>query len=184
MKNKNLFRLTTTGLMIALVFTASYIRISLPLAGGSTGIHLGNIFCILSGLLLGPIYGGLAAGLGSCLFDITNPLYVTAAPFTLAFKFLMAFVCGLIAYSKSKEGLNVKLNFLAAITGSVTYIVLYLSRTFIVNQFFIGMEIQTNLINVVQKGGISLFNAVIAVVIAVPLARVLRTVLDKVKSSL
>lgn len=51
--------------------------------------------CLLSGFLLGPIGGGLSAGIGSALYDLTSPAYVTSAPFTFVFKFLMAWACGI-----------------------------------------------------------------------------------------
>ena len=34
--------------------------------------------------------GGFAAGIGSMFFDLTNPAYITSAPFTFAFKFVTA----------------------------------------------------------------------------------------------
>ena len=71
------------------------ISVPIPVAiGDVTRIHLGNIFCLLSGLVLGPVGGGLAAGLGSALYDMTNPAYIASAPFTFAFKFMLAAVCG------------------------------------------------------------------------------------------
>ena len=48
-------KIVFTALMAALVFVGSALRVRLPIAVGSTtSFHLGNIFCALSGLLLGP----------------------------------------------------------------------------------------------------------------------------------
>ena len=59
-------RLAVIGLLAALVFVSSLISFDIPLAGGdSTRIHLGNTFCLLAGLISGPVGGGLAAGIGS-----------------------------------------------------------------------------------------------------------------------
>lgn len=66
-------RLAVTGLLSALVFVFSWIQIPI---GEVARIHLGNVFCALSGLLFGPLTGGLASGFGSMLFDFTNPLYI------------------------------------------------------------------------------------------------------------
>ena len=53
-------RLALLGMMAALVFAGNYARITMPLAIGSqTSFTLANIFCCLSGLILGPV-GGLA----------------------------------------------------------------------------------------------------------------------------
>ena len=76
MQNKASFtvrRLAVTGLLAALVFIFSWIQIPI---GQIARIHLGNVFCALSGLLFGPFTGGLASGFGSMLFDLTNPAYI------------------------------------------------------------------------------------------------------------
>lgn len=53
-------RLAVTGLLSALVFVFSWIQIPI---GEVARIHLGNVFCALSGLLFGPLTGGLASRL-------------------------------------------------------------------------------------------------------------------------
>ena len=94
-KKFTIYQLAFTALMAALVFVSTQFNIKIPLGMGVTSmISFGNIFCILSALLLGPIYGGLAAGIGSFFFDLLDPVFITSAPFTLVFKFIMAFVCG------------------------------------------------------------------------------------------
>ena len=51
--------LAVTGLMGALVFVATYFfKIEIPVGGDRTMIGFANVFCILSGMLLGPVYGG------------------------------------------------------------------------------------------------------------------------------
>ena len=70
---KNVNKLTMLGMMTALVFVSNYLRITMPIAiGGRTSFTLANIMCCLSGLLLGPV-GGFASGLGSAIYDLTNP---------------------------------------------------------------------------------------------------------------
>ena len=69
-------KIVMTALMAALTVAGSAIRITIPVdIAGTTSFHLGNIMCALSGILLGPWMGGLAAGLGSFLYDMTNPLH-------------------------------------------------------------------------------------------------------------
>ena len=64
-------RIVFTALMAALVCVASAIRVVIPVAiGDTTAFHLGNIFCALAGILLGPWLGGAAAGLGSLIYDV------------------------------------------------------------------------------------------------------------------
>ena len=85
-------KLAFLGMMTALVFASNYARIIMPIAiGGRTSFTLANIVCCLSGLLLGPI-GGLASGLGSALYDLTNPLYAAECWITFLTKGLMGTV--------------------------------------------------------------------------------------------
>ena len=67
-------RLAVFGVMSALVFTSSWMQIPI---GDVSRVHLGNGFCALTGLLFGPWVGGLASGVGSMLFDFTNPMYLS-----------------------------------------------------------------------------------------------------------
>lgn len=59
------------------------IKIPIPATGGY--INLGDSIVLLSGVVLGPLYGGLAAGLGSALADLLGG-YVAFAPATLYIK--------------------------------------------------------------------------------------------------
>ena len=60
--------------LIVLILSLIHI-FTMPIAiGGRTSFTLANIMCCLSGLLLGPV-GGFASGLGSAIYDLTNPAY-------------------------------------------------------------------------------------------------------------
>ena len=100
-KKNSIYLMSAVGLMAALVFASSYISINIPTILGVSRIHFGNAFCLLSGLLLGGVPGGLAAGIGSCFFDLTNPLYISSAPFTFVFKFLLWHGYGIISENKT-----------------------------------------------------------------------------------
>ena len=58
--------LCTAGLMAALACVSNFISIATP----ASRIHIGNAFCVLCGLILGPAYGFFAAGVGNAIFDI------------------------------------------------------------------------------------------------------------------
>ncbi|MDE6128728.1 MAG: ECF transporter S component, partial [Lachnospiraceae bacterium] len=92
MKKKiTLMELSLISVMTAAVYVASaFLQIPVPTPIGSTRLHMGNVMCLLSGMLLGSWQGGLAAGLGSMLFDLTSPAYISSAPFTFLFKFLIS----------------------------------------------------------------------------------------------
>ncbi|MCM1183216.1 MAG: ECF transporter S component [Roseburia sp.] len=164
--------------MAAAVYTASaFLQIPIPTAIGSTRLHMGNVMCLLSGMLLGPVPGGLAAGTGSVLFDLTNPAYVASAPFTFAFKFIMAWLCGKII-SNCRMGL--KTRFISGATaGAFIYVLLYISKTFVENRFVLGLPSEAVMLTVAQKSVVSGINAGIAVIVAVPLGLALRPAVAK-----
>ncbi len=173
--NTRLLRIVVIGLMAAVVFVASKF-LTIPIAtvaGTPTRIHLGNVMCILSGLLFGGLSGGLASGIGSGLMDLLDPVYITSAPSTIINKFVMGFVAGKISHSKGRNGNDIKVNIIAAILGQFSYIILYLLYSFI-SLFILGNDIHTIWISVGQKAIASSINGVIAVAVAVPLAIALR----------
>lgn len=171
MKNKSIsiYEITAVGLMAALVFVSSHLSIPIPTAIDNTRIHLGNVFCLLSGLLLGGWKGGLAAGIGSAFFDLFNPLYISSAPFTLVFKFAMGFLAGQISHTGGRKGRVLRFNTIGSVTGALTYVVLYLGKSFLSGLWFKKVELATALADVGLKSVASLTNAVIAVAVAVPL---------------
>lgn len=168
MKTKDI---TLTGIIAAAVYVSSaFLQIPIPTAIGSTRLHMGNVMCLLSGMLLGAVPGGLAAGIGSMLFDLTSPAYIASAPFTFVFKFLMAWVCGRII--GERKG---KLRFVGgALAGSLTYVLLYVSKSFIRDRFVLGLPFQAVTLTVAQKAVASGINALIAVLVAVPLGLALK----------
>ncbi len=177
-KEITVYYIVMTAVFAALVFVASVISVPVPAAFGMTRIHLGNIFCLLSGFILGPVGGGLAAGIGSGLYDILIYGELASAPFTFAFKFLLAAVCGWIAYAGGRRGENHRVNILAAVAGSVTYMALYLGKSF-VQGMLLGSEMETVLTSLLAKFLTSGVNAIIAVVVSVPLYAVVRMALRK-----
>ena len=124
-------KIVLTALMAALVFVGSALRVRLPIAVGSTtSFHLGNIFCALSGLLLGPWLGGLAAGLGSAIFDMFDPIYISEAWLTFLMKGLYGLLPGLIFRIGKKEGGYGKA-VLSSAAGAVAYALAYLLKSYI-----------------------------------------------------
>lgn len=94
--------------MAALVFVASQIQIRIPLGGSETRIQYWKWIFAYYGLILGPVTGGLAAGFGSAIFDSFNPCFIYLCTIYFAFKFLMAFICGKIAYSHGAKSWKFK----------------------------------------------------------------------------
>ena len=181
MKEKITIReITLVGLMAAMVYvTSAFLQIPIPTAIGNTRLHMGNVMCQLSGLLLGPVLGGLAAGIGSAFFDLTNPAYITYAPLTFVFKFLMAWVTGILYKKWKTNGKPVLFSSIAASCGAVTYVILYLSKSFIESYFLLQMPFEAVMLAVTQKGTASIANGIIAVIVAVPLSMAIRPAIAK-----
>ena len=80
-------RLVTTAMFAALTLLAtSVLKIQTPAFGY---IHLGDGLVLLAGIFLGPVYGGLAAGIGSALSDFLGG-YAVWVPGTFVIKYLTA----------------------------------------------------------------------------------------------
>ena len=95
MKQKNLQRLAISALLTAIVCVATYI-VKIPSPATNGYFNLGDCFVLLSGWILGPVYGALAAGLGSALADIISG-YMQYAPATFVIKALMAIAAYFVA---------------------------------------------------------------------------------------
>lgn len=176
-KKMTLKELSLISVMTASVYVASaFLQIPVPTPIGSTRLHMGNVICLLSGMLLGAWQGGLAAGIGSMLFDLTNPAYISSAPFTFLFKFLMAWLCGKIVAGK---GCRKWWFLLGALSGSILYIVLYLSKNFITYRFALCLPLQAVLLTISQKAVVACVNATVAVCVAVPLGLALSPAVRK-----
>ena len=169
MKKLTTRKLTMLALFTALVYLSTrFFQIQIPTPFGNTMFHLGNVFCVLAGLILGPIYGGIAAGLGSALFDLFDPIYIVYAPLTFIFKFMMGFVAGKI-YEK-RQDFDKKHIFKAVVFGQLTYTILYIIQNFVKSFVILGLSFEASISELAIKGGVSLTNGIISIIIATLLA--------------
>lgn len=100
MRDANIKKLVLAALMAALTYVAtSIVQIPSPMQGY---VNLGDCCVLLSGWLLGPWWGGAAAGIGSMLTDLLNG-YAHYAPGTLVIKGCMALVAALIVKAAGKK---------------------------------------------------------------------------------
>ena len=187
MKQQNQFttkKIVLAALMAALTVIGSSLRITVPVdLVGTSSFHLGNIMCALSGLLLGPWLGGLAAGLGSAIYDMLNPLYISECWITFLLKGTYGLIAGLIAYrGKWAYGKAV----LASSAAAMTYAVLYLAKgCFYDGMLLKGLTLPVALAAVLAtKIPATVFNAVVAVIGAPALAVAIRTALKKSRLTL
>ena len=117
--NNNLKKLILAALFAALSCVATMsIRIPTPGTGGY--IHPGDAIVILSGVILGPVWGFFAGGIGSALSDLIGGYFIYV-PITFVIKGLVALAAGLLY---QKVGKNQKSRYIAVILGGVADIIL------------------------------------------------------------
>lgn len=92
MKNNKLHTLILTALFAALTCVATLV-IHIPTIAGYT--NLGDGMVLLGAFLLGPLYGGLAGGLGSALADLISG-YTWYVPGSFLIKGLVGVFAGLL----------------------------------------------------------------------------------------
>ena len=97
--------------------------IAFPIPATSGFINIGDAVVMITGLLFGPIIGGIAGGIGSSLADLFLG-YVYYAPATLVIKGLEGFLVGLIANPKKTYKWNYR-DFIAVIVGGFTMVIGY-----------------------------------------------------------
>ena len=172
MQNKiSIHRIAAIGMITALVFVSNYVQffISTPF-GANTRIHIANGICLLAALLFGEYGGGIAAGLGSFLYDLTNPAYAATSWVTFLLKFLLAFICGFVVYGNKKDmnkPVSFKRKLLGTAVGSLSYVVIYVAKLYIEQCLILGLEVETVMMAVLTINlPISLINACLAIPIS------------------
>lgn len=115
----NTKKLILSALFAALACVATMsIRIPTPGTGGY--IHPGDSVVILAGIFLGPVYGGLAAGIGSALSDLIGGYFIYV-PITLVVKGVIAFLSGAAFQLLRKKNLNA---YIGVIVGGIIDMIL------------------------------------------------------------
>ncbi len=158
----NAVTISFAAMMAAMVYVVTLFRF--PLLGSK--VHFANAVCLLSGMLLGPVTGGMAAGLGSALYDAFNGYDLVNVVITLVSKFLMAFVCGSIMHAPHARRGRPDRTVLSAAAGAVTYVALYMLKTWVYQSFVYGYPPDTVWAAMVSKLIPSLINAGAAVAAA------------------
>ena len=161
-KRLNVVSISFMAMMAAMVYVVTLFRF--PLLGSK--VHFANAVCLLSGILLGPLQGGLAAGIGSALYDTLAGGYdLVNVLITLVSKFAMAWVCGMVIHGVRKPH-RLDRTALACVCGALTYVALYMLKTYVYNRFVYGYPLDTVGATMLSKLIPSLINAGAAIVAA------------------
>ena len=157
------YRIVFIALMAAVVYVLTLFRF--PLLGSK--VHFANAMCLLSGLLFGPVSGGLAAGIGSALNDALAGGYdFIQCLITLVSKFAMAAICALIAGTPHEGRTNHARVVAGSVIGALSYVVLYMLKTFVYQRFVYGNPMDGVWAAMLGKLPASLINAVFAFIVA------------------
>ena len=103
MTDSKIRKLVLAALMAALcTIMTMVIQVPSPMQGY---VNLGDCAVLMSAWVLGPLYGGAAAGIGSALADLLSG-YAHYVPGTFAIKLVMAVAAALIFRAATKKGLS------------------------------------------------------------------------------
>lgn len=166
--NNNLKKLILAALFAALSCVATMsIRIPTPGTGGY--IHPGDAIVILSGVILGPVWGFLAGGIGSALSDLIGGYFIFV-PITFVIKGLVALAAGLLY---QKVGKNQKSRYIAVILGGVADIILVAGGYFVCEFFIYGAGAAASIpANIIQGvGGLVISCILYPILISIPNVR-------------
>jgi uncharacterized membrane protein len=151
-----------TGVMAALCFVATYL-IMIPIPATSGYFNVGDVFVIISGLVFGPLVGGLAGGVGSALSDLLGGYY-PFVPFTLIIKGCEGLVAGYVGGRLATAKIN-RIILAWALGGVCVVLGYFVAETvFLTGMSAALIEVPVNLLQVVVAG-----------VIGVPVSKALKT---------
>ena len=114
---KDSLSLSIIGIFSALICILTMI-ISIPIPATQGFINIGDAGVMITGLLFGPIIGGIAGGVGSSLADVFLG-YTIYAPATLIIKGLEGFIVGIIANPKEQNSRINHKDIISVITGGL-----------------------------------------------------------------
>lgn len=128
MKNVKLYKIIVSAMMAALTCVATMIiQIPSPMQGY---VNMGDVIVLMCGWILGPVYGVLAAGIGSMLADMLSS-YMHYAPGTLITKAAVALIAYLLftllrrgKKSEGTKGLVIPL-IVSGVVAEIAMVVLY-----------------------------------------------------------
>ena len=141
--NESTKKIVMTALFSALTCVATLIiKIPSPLKGY---LNLGDCIVLLAGWMLSPVYGFIAAGLGSALADLFSG-YVIYAPATFLIKGLMAIIAFFLFRLLCRKIGNVSSRVISGVCAEIIMILGY----FVFEGFLYGFA--PSLVNIPANG--------------------------------
>lgn len=158
----NAYSIAFIGVMAAIIYVVTLFRF--PFLGSK--VHFANAMCLLSGMFFGPLYGGLAAGIGSAIYDAFAGYDLANVLITGVSKFAMAYVCASIVWRKGVRSEDFTRSVIASILGALTYVALYMLKTFVYQAFVYAVPAETLWATMLSKFIPSIINALFAIIAA------------------
>lgn len=151
MRKNNLKRFAILALMCALCYIGCMF-LSIKVAT-SLYVHFGNVFCLLTALMLGGFEGGIAGAIGMGIADLTDGLHALSFPKTIVCKMAMAIVVGIFAHRvfKVNETKSKKDLFLSLLFGIIANIIFEIGFGYIYYRFILGTVNDTFIVFFVSK---------------------------------
>lgn len=160
--NENTKKIVMTALFSALTCVATLIiKIPSPLKGY---LNLGDCIVLLAGWMLSPVYGFIAAGLGSALADLFSG-YVIYAPATFLIKGLMAIIAFFLFRLLCRKIGNVPSRVVSGVCAEIIMILGY----FVFEGFLYGFA--PSLVNIPANGVQGIAGIIIGVLLIKTLER-------------
>lgn len=158
MKSKQLNKIVISALFASIICVVT-IAVHIPLPSGYGYINIGDAFVLTAGILLGPVYGGLAAAIGSGLSDLILG-YAAYIPATAIIKGLMAVLIYFLSKTFKKHK-NVGIS-IGCVFGELPMPFLYLLYEYAILKY--GASAIANLpFNLIQ-GAISAFISIFIII--------------------
>lgn len=178
-RNEKIRKLCFAAVMAAMIYVSTlFLKVEIPTPLGTMMLKAANALCLIAGILFGGVYGGAAAGIGSAVYDLTNPAYIASAPYTLVQFFLMGAVCGWISHARGADGKNMRLNAAGIIAGTLANFIFYVGRK-LITALLLGNSFGAALVLIQTNVIVSFINGIVAVVIALVAATPLKRALAK-----
>lgn len=178
-KLKDTKTMVTAGLLAAFTcITTMVIQIPTPTFGY---IHPGDCLVLLSGVILGPILGGLTAGIGSMLADLLSGYAIYAIP-SFMIKAVTACIAGyLFRFFQQKLKLNRYLAFiLAGLVGEINVVFGYFLTSIVNTMFLVSTSGEKTLLAGLTNALTGIAPNVLQGIVGIVLALALFPILSKV----
>ncbi len=154
--DKKIKKIIISALFAALTFCATFV-IKLPTPTGGY-VHLGDSIVLLSGWLLGPVWGALAAAVGSALSDLLGGYSTYVLPTFIIKGFVALIAWGTYSLLSKK---NLVFTVISGVLGGIVTVVGY----YLVEAIFLGYGFVGALVGIIPNVVQAFFGAVCAMII-------------------